>query len=206
VAFSLWGEGGVLLLSSSWSLSNEGIRQGDNLALVLNALDHRGARCKPAVTFDEYHQGYGAGKSIVSLIGSPAKLGLGQLGLAFLVLVLAVSRRFGQPVLLREGARQRSEYLSSMSSLLRKGHAVDLVRAELGSRFLQEAAAALGLPPNAGAEAIMAAATKRRPDKAQALRRLVDGATGACGRADEASLLALAGEWHQMRKELAKTR
>lgn len=206
VAFSGWGRGGVVLLGTSWALSNEGIAMGDNLALVLNALAWRDSR-PPAVTFDEFHHGYGRRPGILSLIDVPARLGLAQLGLAFLLLLFALAVRFGQPVPLHEERRTRSEYLSSMSALLRKGHAVDLARAELGRQFLADAGRVLGLPPGAAPKAVLQAAAARRPNRADTLQRLIEAAAQPPEEGlDEARLLALARQWHQERKELAKRR
>lgn len=192
-----------MAISSDWSLSNNGIKSADNILLVLNALHHRDPERKLTVTFDEYHQGYGRGKGIASLITFPAKLGLAQIAMAFLLLVFAVSRRFGTPIPLRESARQRSEYLSSMSSLLRRGRATRLVRSELGQRFKQDVARSLGLPPSAEPEAILEAATRNRPDKAEALRELLN-LVSSQNDIDEGALLALTARWHDMRKELMR--
>ncbi len=207
VAFSRWGRGGVVVLSDSWPLANQGIARDDNFVLVLNALRRRDPGRRLTVTFDEYHQGYGKAPGILSLLGMPARLGLAQLGLAFLLLLFAVSRRFGRPVPLVEGGRERSEYLSSMSALLRRGRAVEFVRVELGRRFLEDTARLMGLAPHEEPERILQVAATRRPDKVEALRRLVASAGAEPpAHVDEALLLRLAQEWHGMRKELAKTR
>lgn len=205
VGYCKWGKGEIIVMASSWSLSNEGIATGDNIALVLNALDHAGRGKKQSVIFDEYHHGYNEQGGILSLLGAPAKLGLGQLAVAFLLLILAVSRRFGRPVFLTEGARHRSEYLSSMSSLLRRAHAEELIRRELGGKFRRDAAAALGLPQNAAPEAIVEAAARQRPEHVEAVRELVN-ATGARTELGEAGIMTLAKRWHKMRKELTRTR
>ena len=198
LGFSRWGEGGVVTLSSAWSISNQGIGRDDNLVVVLNALNYPQGSRKLSVIFDEYHHGYGRSPGITSLIETPARLGLAQIGLAFILMAFAVSRRFGNPIPLREGERQRSEYLTSMSSLLRRAHAFRAVRSELERKFMEDAATALGLPSAAGRNDILEAAVRRRPDKADALRSLLSGPPEA----DESALLALAARWHQMRKEL----
>ncbi len=205
VAYSRCGKGEIIYLSESWPLSNSGIDRGDNLILVLNALSHRDPKRALAITFDEYHHGYNSGEGIVSLLSKPARLGLALLGAAFLLLVFSVSRRFGRPIELKEGARQRGEYLSSMSSLLHKARATDLVRRELGKKFLADCATALGLPPNVGLDQILQAAAARCPDKVAELEKLGNEAISSSGRsADEATILAWARSWHKMRKELTK--
>ena len=178
ISYSRVGDGEVVYLSESWPLSNAGIARGDNFVVVLNALRHRDPNRALAITFDEYHHGYSSGEGIMSLLSKPAKLGLGLLGVAFLLLLFSVSRRFGRPIELKEGARQRGEYLSSMSSLLHRAKATDLVRKELGKKFLADAAAVLGLAPNAGLDQILQAATVRCPDKAAELEKLGNEAAG----------------------------
>jgi hypothetical protein len=205
VSFSRTGKGGVLVLCDSWTIANQGIGSDDNLIVILNALNHRDPQHRLAITFDEYHHGYNEGEGITSLLGAPARLGLAQLAMAFILLLFAVSRRFGQVLPLVEGERHRGEYLGSMSSLLRKAHATRMVHSELGHRFIHDIALILGLPPTATPDEIIAAATQRRPDKADALRRLIEAATGPLFNAyDESAMLALAKQWHRMRKELMK--
>lgn len=194
----------MILLSESWPLTNSGINSGDNLILVMNAINHRTPDRRLAVTFDEFHHGYGRGEGIMSLITGPARWGLAEILVAFVLMIFATSRRFGVPINLREGIRQRGEYLGSMSSLLRRAKATDIVRKRLGRRFMEEAARAVGLPPNSSADDIVAAAEQRRPDIAGELRKLVIEAASVNAREDEANVLALARAWHKMRKELTK--
>lgn len=172
--------------------------------MVLNALQHRDPNRRLRITFDEYHHGYGEGEGILSLIDMPAKLGLLQIGVAFLLLVFSASRRFGRPIPLMEGARQRGEYLGSMASLLRKAHATDLVREELGKRFLADIALAVGVAPGSSAEAILSAAQVRHPEKTGVLKELLEAATSEGSLRSEAEILAIAGRWHRMREELTK--
>ena len=201
------GRGGVIALSGAWAVSNEGIGRDDNLILALNALNHRDPTRKLSVTFDEYHHGYGAYAGIMSLIGTPARLGLAQIAMAFVLLVFAVSRRFGRPIPLREGGRPRNEYLSSMSALLRRAHAIEVVRLELERKFMEDMASALGLRPTDEPERFLEAVASRRPDKVQELRRLLTEApTVPQSGAREASLLTLEARRHQIRKELKRVR
>jgi len=134
----------------------------------------------------------------MSLIGTSARLGILQLGMAFVLMLFAVSRRFGKPIYLREGARYRSEYLSSMSSLLRKARALDVVRRELDRKFREDMCHWLGLAPDAGADAILSAAELRRPDRVAELGALLRGESAA----DEKSVLALQSRRDNLRKEL----
>ncbi len=204
LGYSRWGKGAVIMMPGGVPLSNQGIKYGDNLTLVLNAIGRPDPQRKVTVTFDEYHHGYSEGEGIMSLIGSPAKLGLAQILVAFFLLLFAASRRFGRIIPLMEGTRQRGEYLSSMSSLLRKAQANGVVRKELGRRFLGDIALAMGLPPTSDAEIILSIAADKHPDKLAALRELCIEATSDDDAIHETALLALAKRWHKMRKELTK--
>lgn len=199
------GAGVVVMLASAWSVSNDGIGHGDNLALILNALKHSDPGRELTVTFDEYHHGYGASKGIWSLISRPARFGIGQLLLAFLILAYGISRRFARPIPLREGARQRNEYLGSMASLLRRAHAIHAVERELRRRFTEDIAALMGLPVTADVASIMAVASVRYPKKSAELSRLLAPLAEGT-KLDDAALTALTGSRYEIRKELMKKR
>ena len=183
------GRGTIIELCGCWGISNEGISSGDNLTMVLNAAGTAGRGGK--ITFDEYHHGYCTGQGMGSLLSTPAWLGLGAIGIGFLLVVVNGSCRFGRAFPLVEAARQRGEYLSSMSALLRKANATDLVVFELGGRFLRDCAEALGVSPGSGVDAILEAASKRRPEKVAELRDLCTAVT-ARQRYSEADVLVLA--------------
>lgn len=200
VGFARCGKGEVVLLASAWSLSNDGVGRGNNLRLVLNALSHRDPARKLTITFDEYHHGYGRRKGIMSLIDRWGRLGLLQLGVAFVLLILAVSRRFGRPIHLREGIRVRSEYLTSMSSLLRRANAVDAVRKSLDGKFISDVCRWLGLPPNSDIPVILEKARYQCPEKVADLEALLRSDSST----DEKSLLILQARRNQLRKELAE--
>ncbi len=158
------GRGTLVVASSSWSLSNGGIGKGDNLLFVLNAL---GAPAKGPVYFDEYHQGFGENVTW-ALLPLPVKLALGQLLLAFGILVYARGRRFGRIVPLQETSRQRSEFLGTMTALLRRGEATHLAVRTAYEAVLRRQRRKLGLPEGAEAEEVGQAA--RRLDAKRAAR------------------------------------
>lgn len=204
ISYCRWGKGRVIVLASAWSISNQGIGKDDNLLLVLNAINYRNPYRKSSVTFDEFHHGYGKKLGIWSLVDTPARLGLAQIGIAFLLLIFAVSIRFGRPLPLREGFRQRNEYLTSMSSLLRRAHALGVVKSELRRKFMADAAVALGLSPRAAPDIIMEAANMRKLPNTEELRRLLIDSWSQEEKSDETAILALAVRWYRMRKELMK--
>lgn len=203
VACGNWGEGKVIMIYDGWPLSNQGIGARDNFAMILNALKDREMRKGHKIIFDEFHHGYGKQKGIASLIGPSAKLGLAQLALAFLILVFSSAHRFGRPIPLMEGTRQRGEYLSSMAALLHKARAFDLVREELGKKFIKDLADILKVSPNTPLEDMVNIARSRYPDKTASIEELVGEAFGS-GEGSETSIFNLAGRWYKMREELKR--
>jgi hypothetical protein len=92
-----------------------------------------------------------------------------------------------------------------MASLLRRARATRAVKVELERRFLEDVCQAMGLPPTAEPDLVLRAARRRRPDKADELRRLISMPSASPDEAfDELSLLALEAQRHKMRKELRK--
>lgn len=199
-----WGRGTVFMMPGGWALSNQGIKHNQNLDMVLCVIGYRGSKNCQAVTFDEHHHGYGSEKGMLSLISPSAKLGLGQIAVAFLIVLAAGFFRFGRVIPLREGARQRGEYLSSMSALLKKSHTTKLVWEELGKRFVADVARSVGLSPNAHVDDIIDAVSVRFPDKANEISSLCTAAIRSEDSPTEAATLAMVRKWHQMRKELIK--
>ncbi len=203
VEFIPYGKGGLLHLADGWMLSNKGISKADNFHLVLNVLNHWGSGNGRSIYIDEFHHGYSQSDGILSLIDTPAKIALLQLVIAFLVLVLATSRRFGRAVPLQERTRQRGEYLGSMSSILQKSKATSIAREVLGKQFLTDIAKAVGLPSNAGVETIVDTVSRKYPHKEQSIRYLCRAAENKLP-LSEAAVFELAQQWHILREELTK--
>lgn len=207
IGYCRWGKGSVIVLTSSWMLCNKGISRDDNLTLIMNALDHRDPSHKLSVTFDEFHHGYGRAPGLMSLIGSFARIGLAQILFGFILLIFAVSRRFGRPIPLREGNRQRNEYLSSMASLLKNAHASSVVRQEIEHKNLEDMAVILGLPPLAEPDLILETAEIKHPDIARSLRALLAQRSSSPEEIySESALLLYVTALHKLRKELMNKR
>ncbi len=164
VSYARVGKGSVIISASPWSFSNEGIGGEDNLRFVCNAL---GAPGKKSVFFDEYHHGYGENLAW-ALVPRPVRWALGQLLLAFAILVYARGRRFGRVVPLLRESRERSEFLGTMTALLRKGEATRLALRTAHEAALHRLRRQLGLPEEAGVAEVAQAA--RRLDEKGALR------------------------------------
>lgn len=203
------GKGTVVLSCSPWSISNEGIAKGSNLALFLNLVDVYGGGKRRPIYFDEYHQGRAGRGGPLGLLAPVARFGVAQIVLALLLLVLAVAWRFG-PALPVEALerRSRAEYLAAMTGLFRRARALELVAAKLGEETRRELARGLGLPPSARPEAIAAAArTKRGVEEGRVREILAEADALAAARArqiplDERRVHAAAQRLHDLREEL----
>jgi hypothetical protein len=211
LSYSRWGKGTVLLSCSPWSLSNEGIGKGANLALFLNLLDAYGAGKRRPVYFDEYHHGHGGATGPLSLLPPVARGGVTQVVFGLLLLVFAVARRFG-PVVPTEALerRTRAEYLTAMSVLFRRARALELAAGKLRDETQRDLARGLGLPPTARPEEIARAAQEKRGVDAERIRRTLEEADLlSVARArqipiDEGRVLALAAKLHALRKEILR--
>ncbi|HUT75385.1 MAG TPA: DUF4350 domain-containing protein [Armatimonadota bacterium] len=193
VAYAHLGEGRVIFLSSPWSLSNEGIRRADDLIFAINAL---GARPGGAVYFDEYHQGYGQNVAW-GLIPLPLKLALANLLVGILLVLYARGRRFGAPTPLDARRRERSEFLGTMTALLRAGHATRLAVRTALEHAVQGLRLETGLAPSAQYAELVRAVSRINPDAAprleSALRRCQTALDGR-GTLSEAQAVALVRE------------
>lgn len=174
-AYSRIGKGAVVVLCGGWSLSNDGIGTADNLTFTLNALGP--PRAGP-VYFDEYHHGYGE-QLLWTVMPLPVKLGLAQLALAVLVVMYARSRRFGAIIPLDRGRRERSEFLGTMTALLRKGQATRLALRTAYEAALQDLRVALGVAADANAAQIAEAAARVSEPAAEELGQVLRQCRGA---------------------------
>lgn len=154
-AFSPVGDGGIFWCTSPWSFSNDGLKaHPENLDFVL-AL----AALQPGVTilFDEYHHGFGVRANMWAVAPRLTQLGIVELGVAFLLLLLTLSWRFGAVQLPMEErfSRSRAEYLTSMADLLLRVHATHVVIKRLRVRLRRTVGQRLGLAVNAPLQALL---------------------------------------------------
>ena len=178
------GRGYVYLGVSADPFTNDGLRQDDSAAFVLNLLARapRGA----TVLFDEYHHGFGetaavAGPSLRQLLTSNwwGWALLYAIGVTALYVVLT-GRRFGRPVpLARDIARRSSaEYVQSMAQLLRRGGKRRPIGRHFHEAFKRRLARPFGFVPPDGDEAFvrellrLGAATD---EQAAAVRGVLEG-------------------------------
>ncbi|MBN1458777.1 MAG: DUF4350 domain-containing protein [Armatimonadetes bacterium] len=165
-AYAQVGEGRVVLLASPWSLSNEGLDKADNFAFVLNVV---GSPSSAPVYFDEYHHGY-AENVAWAFMPRVVKLGLAQIVLGLLVVVFARSRRLGPVVPLERGGRQRSEFLGTMTTVLRKGHATRLAVRTACEATVEKLKLEVGAASDATDETLVRAVSRVNSTGAERLR------------------------------------
>ncbi len=173
------GKGYIYVSSASYPFTNEGLRDPENAALVLNLLRRvpEGGR----ILFDEWHHGFFTPPSLRSImLQNP----WGQ-AIIYIVVVLAIyflltGRRFGRPIPLREEVAQRSsaEYVESMADLFQRGKKRDFVLQRYYAAFKRQLARPYGVNPHLDDAAFV--------DEVARLRR-GDGE----GQTDRAHLLAL---------------
>jgi hypothetical protein len=116
------GNGYIYLSATTYPFTNEGLRDSENAALVLNML--RRVPAGGRIQFDEYHHGFFTPPSTSKiLLGSPWGWAAAY-AVAVIALYLVLSgRRFGRPVPLKEEVVRRSsaEYIESMADLFQRG-------------------------------------------------------------------------------------
>jgi hypothetical protein len=141
------GRGYVYLSSTARPFSNDGLRDPENAALVLNTL--RRVPAGGRVQFDEIHHGYVTPPSTASALSGPwGWAALYAAGTVALYLALT-GRRFGRPVPLREESARRSsaEYVESMADLFQRGGKRAYVLGHYRAAFKRRLAKPYGVNP-----------------------------------------------------------
>ncbi len=169
------GQGSAVLLCSPWSLSNQGIREGDNLSFALNALV--GADQGP-IYFDEYHHGYRE-NVLWGVVPLPVKLCLAQVLVGLLLVALARSVRLGPIVPLERGGRQRSEFLGTMTAVLQRGQATRLAVQTAYDSALTQLRAGLGTTPDDDQDTLTQAVGRFEPEAGKRLEAALSEARQA---------------------------
>jgi len=204
VTYARLGRGNVIVLCSPWTLSNEGLAHADNLPFVLNGV---GAPSRGPVFFDEYHHGYGENLAW-ALLPTPVRWGLAELLLAGCVLVYARSRRFGRIIPLLRASRERSEFLGTMTAVLRQGEASRLAVRTAYQAAMHRLHKQLGLPETAEVEVLGQAARRADPKGGARLQTALErcrAAVGGAARPSEAAAVGLVRALDEAERELAWT-
>ncbi len=158
------GRGYIYLSSAVYPFTNEGLRDENNAALVLNML----RRVPPGgqVLFDEWHHGYFEPPSLRSAILSNP---WGQASVYVVVVValylVLTGRRFGKPVPLREEVQRRSsaEYVWSMADLFQRSQKRDFILKHYYGAYKRRLARPYGINPRLD-DAAFVAELERYPE------------------------------------------
>ena len=164
------GRGKVYVLASEHALSNAGLGQADNAALLLNWLPEPGAA---GIAFDEIHHGLGEERSLARLaVRRPWGWAVFYaLAVVFLYLLLG-RRRFGRTVpAVADGRRAAAEYVISLAGLLRRGGKREWAVRHYKQALRRQLAETCGLDPALEAPALA--------ERLAGLGRLAGGGDGS---------------------------
>ncbi|WP_298818728.1 DUF4350 domain-containing protein [Chloroflexus sp.] len=188
-----YGDGYVIAVASLYPFTNEGLREPESAALILNLL--RRLPAGKQIVFDEFHHGFGSTADLRALLLShPAGWAIIYSVVVVGLFILAGSRRFARPLPLRSEAARRSsiEYIDSVAGMLRRaGHlsyAAEHYRQTLRRRLGQP----YGLATTLDDQAFVSALAAVRPVDQEALLRMLTELRRTDLR--EAELLRLIGE------------
>jgi len=202
-----YGVGRIVYLSDPFVVANGGILMADNAQLAINLVDTGGL-----IAFDEYHQGFGAGKNqiVEYFSGTPVVAIFLQLCAIAGLVFYSRSRRFARPVPEPEPDRlSKLEYIAAMAELQRRTRAYDLALENIYSDFRRRAAKLFGvdnqLTPRREIAVRIAERTKRDANEIEALmHKCEDIAHGEPSSNKET--LRLVGEIRELENELRLTR
>jgi hypothetical protein len=142
------GSGYIYLSATTYPFTNEGLRDAENAALVLNML--RRVPAGGRIQFDEYHHGFFTPPSTGRiLLGNPWGWGAAYAITVIALYLILSGRRFGRPVPLREELMRRSsaEYVESMADLFQRGGKRDYILRHYHNAFKRELARKDGINP-----------------------------------------------------------
>jgi len=150
------GRGYIYVSSSIFPFTNEGLRDTQNSAMVLNMLRH--IPPEGDILFDEWHHGFFEPPSLRSILLSNP---WGQ-ALIYALVVLAAymvltGRRFGRPVPLREEVALRSsaEYVENMADLYQRGGKRGFIQQHYYTDVKRRLARPYGISPHLDDEAFV---------------------------------------------------
>lgn len=187
------GQGYIYVSSATYPFTNEGLRDNDNAALVLNML----RRVPPGgrIQFDEWHHGYFTPPSLRStMMDNP----WGQAVIYSLVVValflVANGRRLGKPVPLPETLVRRSsaEYIESMADMYRRGKKRDFIQRHYYTSLKRRLARSHAINPHQDNAAFVRELARYRDIDEAALLALLERLER--GTASENDLLTLVDE------------
>ena len=166
VATMTRGKGRVQIIAGPYPLSNAGLPEADNLALVENLL--AGLPAGAHIGFDEYHHGYGLGTNIADIaLRSPWGWALCYLAGLTLVAFILGGRRFGRPLPAPSAPAQApAAFARALGNRWREAKQYGFAQAHIAERLKRDLAVPFGLDPTADDAAFVNALALRRPDLA----------------------------------------
>jgi hypothetical protein len=199
------GSGYAYLSSAAYPFTNEGLRDSENAALVLNVL----RRVPPGgrIQFDEYHHGYFTPPSTTRiLLGNPWGWGAAYAAAVVALYLVLSGRRFGRPVPLREETVRRSsaEYVESMADLFQRGGKRGYILRHYYQHFKRRLAKRDGVNPRLDDAEFVRELARARPVDEPAVRAALARLRAA--NASEADLVRAVAEADALADEIARSR
>ena len=200
------GEGRVYILSTDYPMSNAGIREEDNGALIYNLARMSGGK---RVAFDEAHHGAGSGGDIVALLtGNAWGWALIYAALLGAMYVVWSARRLGPPlpVYTPDQRRPTSDYVRSVARLFRRARKPDYAAGQYLHYFRRALSRHAALDPNLGDEEFVQSLSERGRfafdirEMSEAVRELRDLEAGGSHVANEDDALQAIREGERVRK------
>lgn len=190
------GDGTLVVIGGAGAFTNSQLGKADNAVLAANLL----APSPETRVAVPWVQRAGSGeKSLPELIPAGVKLGMVQLGLAFVLVVLWRGRRLGRPVVEDHPvAIEGSETVSAVGRLLQRARARPQAAQILREDLRRALAVRLGLPPDAPPDQVADVAAARFG----VARERVLGVLAGADPAGEDALVGLAQSVESLRREV----
>lgn len=205
------GAGHVTMLTEPYVIQNNGIDEGDNVALALNLAD--GVERGGTVAFDEYHHGANNKTSESSrgglrdyIANTPVPWIVGQLGLLALVAAVTIGSRFGRATPVRTARRTSAlEFVSSMAGIQRLARASDLAIENVYTSFRARLCRYANVPSDTKPADLARAAASRgeiEPNRVRAVIQQCEDAISQRKQMTADELLAVVREVRAIEAEL----
>lgn len=131
------GKGYIIVDSNPYALSNEGISKGDHFRLVLNVVSSIAGQ-NGMVLFDEWSRGLGEGEHWWWAVTPATRGAVLQLFVAGCLFLIAISIRFGKPVVRQPQPFGRTAFVQGLATLLQRGNTLQDVVKMLELQFLRQ--------------------------------------------------------------------
>jgi hypothetical protein len=198
------GKGSVTVVTDESLFENGRLNKTSNARLAYN-LAAFGLAPKQTIAFEEWSHGYQSGDTWWAILPSPFRLAFAIISVALTLLLFGATWRFGPALRLPENEERTSfEYLTSVASLLERGHATRKAVRDLAQLALRACARSVGLPDTATASSIAqrmrgSDAGDRRADDLLTLERIAGFEQPTSAELVRAAQIAI-----NLRKELSR--